>query len=118
MHAKAHTPTTAAKIAASMRGKPRPPDVVKGMQKRMLGNRLCKATRAKMSDTHKRRGTRPPWLNSAWAPWEDELLAILSPEEAAKQTGRTLAAVLVRRSRLDLPDGRTRRERRKAGRSK
>jgi hypothetical protein len=57
MHATARDPVRRAKIAR--KGKPRPAYVVAAMRKRQLGKRLPKATRAKMSEAHKRRGTQP-----------------------------------------------------------
>jgi hypothetical protein len=59
MHAKARDPVRRAKIAAAKRGVPRPPHVVEGMRQRMLGKKLSKTTRAKMSAAHKARGTWP-----------------------------------------------------------
>jgi hypothetical protein len=72
------------------------------------------ATRPKMSATHKRRRTRPPWLNK---PWEDQLCRTLPPAEAVKQMGRTTEAACLQRRDLGLLDGRSRKEPRKSGRS-
>jgi hypothetical protein len=111
MHAKARDPgpVRRAKIAAARRGKPRPAHVVAAMRQRQLGKRPSKATRAKMSEAHRRRGTRPQWLNAGWSAAEDELCRSLPPHEVAKRTGRTLPAVYSRRSQLAVNDGRTRR---------
>ena len=49
----------AEKIAASKRGKKRPAAVLTGMRARMLGKKLSKSTRQKMSEAHRARGTRP-----------------------------------------------------------
>jgi hypothetical protein len=120
VRAKAHTklgdPARRAKIAAAKRGKPRPKAVIAGMRARMLGKKLSEATRRKMSAAHKARGTRPPWLNSPWEGWEDELVRTLPGIEAAKQTGRSYSAVTARRSTRGLPDGRQKSERQRLGR--
>src|SRR5687768_6757487 len=57
-------------------------------------------TRRKMSESHVRRGSRPPGLNPSWSIAEDDLCRSLPPEEVVKQTGRTLRAVLARRRKL------------------
>jgi hypothetical protein len=44
-----------------------------------------------------------------WTPEEDELVRTLPPAEAARRTGRSLAAVYQRRHVLGVPDGRLRR---------
>ena len=70
-----------------------------------------------MSDAHKRRGTRPPWLNKPWESWEDERVRTLMVSEAAARTGRTVSAVKNRRLALKVPDGSRSAERVKVGRS-
>jgi hypothetical protein len=67
MHAKARDPMRCAKIAAAKRGKPRPRSVIGALRRANLGRKLSAEQRAKMSATHKRRGTRPP---KAGRPWE------------------------------------------------
>lgn len=106
------------KIAASRSDKPRPRHVVEAMRKAHLGNPLSAETRQKMSETHRKRGTRPPWLNKAWEPWEDKLLRKLPVEEVMQKTGRSRTAVHLRRRKLKLPDGRTKASRKKVGRSR
>ncbi|MCA9124590.1 MAG: hypothetical protein H6822_19570 [Planctomycetaceae bacterium] len=59
-----------------------------------------------MSLTHKQRGTIPPKGANVWTKEELRLLRELPPAEAAKQTGRTLTAVHLRRSKLKLPNAR------------
>ena len=59
-----------------------------------------------MSEAHKLRRTRPPAAGRPWEPWEDALLSRLQIRDVVAQTGRTEAAVKVRRSVLGLPDGR------------
>jgi hypothetical protein len=44
----------------------------------------------------------------AWTHQEDELVHALPAAEVVRRTGRTLAAVYVRRSLLGVPDGRRR----------
>ena len=105
--AKVRDPERRAKIAAAKRGKPRPPEVIEAMRKARLGKPLSAETRKKMSETHKRRGSRPINGTELWAPAEDALLATLPAAEVAKRTSRTVFAVRCRRQRLGLPDGRT-----------
>ena len=95
-----------AKIAAAKRWKKRPTHVIEAMRQTNLGRHLSKQTRQRMSKAHRRRGTRPAWLNSAWTSQEDRLLRTLPAEEVARRTGRSLSAVYSRRSKLRLPDGR------------
>jgi hypothetical protein len=105
--AKVRDPERRAKIAAAKRGKPRPPEVIEAMRKASLGKRPSAETRKKMSETHKRRGSRPINGTELWTPAEDALLATLPAAEVAKRTSRTVFAVKCRRRRLGLPDGRT-----------
>jgi len=102
MHAKASDPVRRAKIAAARLGKPRPPHVIAALRNANIGRRLSAEHRRKMSEVHKRRGTRPPWIGKAWTAWEDEALRTLSPAVAAKKTGRSLYAVWSRRHDLGL----------------
>jgi hypothetical protein len=44
----------------------------------------------------------------AWTPEEDDLVRTLPAAEVVRRTGRTLAAMYVRRSLLGVPDGRRR----------
>ncbi len=106
--AKARDPGRRAKIAAAKLGKPRPPEVVAKIRHAKIGSKHTAETRAKMSKAHRRRGTRPPWLNAPWSKREDELVRKLSAPEVAKRTGRTLTAIYSRRTTLGLPDGRKR----------
>ena len=114
--AVADRPERRAKIAAARRGKPRPSHVAAMLRTLQTGKRPTEATRAKMSQAHKQRGTRPPKAGRTWELREDDLLRTLPPKEVAERTGRTLTAVFSRRSLLGLEDGRTRSSRRrKAG---
>jgi hypothetical protein len=107
-----------AKIAESRRGKPRPKHVHEALRKAHLGKPLSAEARKKMSESHRKRGTRPPWLNKAWEPWEDKLVRKLPVEEVMEKTGRSRHAVQLRRHKLRLPDGRTKASRKKVRRSK
>ncbi len=109
---KARDPVRREKIAAAKRGKKRPAAVVAGMRARMLGQKLSDATRHKMSEAHRRRGTRPPKAGPAWSAKEEALLRTLPASEVAKRTGRSLSAVYSRRSTLGLNNGRTTRHQR------
>ena len=97
---KAQDPERAAKISAAKLGKPRPPAVMEKLRRTNIGRKLSAATRGAMSDAHRKRGTRPPWLKPAWTAAEDALLAKLPPAEVAKRTRRTLQAVYLRRRLL------------------
>jgi len=98
--AKAQDPARRRKIASARTGKPRPKSVVEAVRRANTGKPLKAATKLKMSASHKSRGTRPPWLNAAWTPEEDALLAALTADEVADHTGRTTTAVYMRRSAL------------------
>lgn len=104
--AKARDPERCEKIAASRRGKPRPPHVIEAMRQARTGKPHDEDARRKMSEAHKRRGTMPPLAGRRWTAEEDEAARTLPPALAAKKTERTLGAVWCRRQRLDLPDGR------------
>jgi hypothetical protein len=97
---KASDPARARKIAKAKRGIPRPRHVVEALRRAHLGKPLSKALRAKLSRVRKKLGIRPPWLNPAWSTREDRIVRNKPPKEAAKVTGRTLAAVYARRSIL------------------
>ena len=98
--AKARDPERRRKIAEARKGKPRSPEVVAAMSRRMKGSRLTESTRAKMSEAHLKRGTRPPAAGPAWSAEDDELIRTLPPKAAAERTGRTLVAVYQRRNML------------------
>jgi hypothetical protein len=108
VHAKAGDPTRRAKIAAAKRGKPRPAHVVEAVAEAHRGAHPSEETRRKMSEAHRRRGTRPPKAGRPWTPEEDELVRTLPAKEVGRRTGRTLTAVYSRRIALGLPDDRTR----------
>ena len=106
--AKARDPERCAKIAASRRGKKRPPHVIEAMRNANLGRSASEETRRKMSEVHRKRGTRPPWLNDPWTKEEDALIWKYRIAEVVRRTGRTEAAVKSRRRILGVPDGRKR----------
>jgi hypothetical protein len=106
-HAKARDPERCAKIAASKQGKPRPAHVVQAVIDAHLGTHHSEETRRQMSESHRRRGTRPPKAGRPWTAEEDELVRTLPIAAAAEKTGRTRCAVASRRLKLGLPDGRT-----------
>jgi hypothetical protein len=64
-HAKAADPTRREKIAASKRGRPRPAHVLEALRAANLGRPLSDETRQKLSEAHKKRGTRPA---GSWSP--------------------------------------------------
>lgn len=108
---KARDPERRAKIAAAKRGVPRPTAVIAKMREAKKGTKHSDSVRQKMSNSHKQRGTRPPKAGRSWEAWEDQLLRKLPPTEVAKKTSRTLTAVFTRRSLLQVPDGRRRKQR-------
>src|SRR5262245_8189370 len=82
-HAKARDPGRREKIAAAKRGKPRPRHVVEAVIRAHKGKKASAETRRKMSETHKRRGTRVPNTGPPWTKWEDECVRTMSGDEAA-----------------------------------
>lgn len=93
-----HTPEAIARRTEKRRGQPMHPNARKGLE----ANRVKKhteATRRKMSETHRQRGTMPPGLR----PWTAEELALLGTipdRELAARTGRTISAIESKRSVL------------------
>lgn len=106
--AKAQDPERREKIAAARRGKPRSPEVIAALRQANLGRKLTDDQRRKMSEAHKRRGTRPPKAGKPWAAWEDDLCKTAKPSEVVEKTGRSLSAVFSRRAVLKVADGRKR----------
>jgi len=104
---KARDPERRAKIATAKRSVPRPPGLVEKLRLFNFGRKLSAETRFKMSETHRKRGSRPPKAGRPWTLDEDSLLTQLPPKIVAERTGRTLRAVYSRRIELGLPDGRT-----------
>jgi hypothetical protein len=104
---KAGDPESCHKIAESRGGKPRPLHVLEAMHAARRGSHHTEEARRKMSATHRQRGTLVPGT-IPWTAEEDELVRMLSTQEAVRRTGRTLSAVKARRRRLGVPDGRRR----------
>ena len=103
-HSRVQDPERRRKIAESRRGKKRPSHVIAAMAKGRREMLHSPATRAKMSATHKTRGTRPPAAGRPWTAIEDQAVETMRPVDAAVRTGRTLSAVYDRRRLLGLPD--------------
>jgi hypothetical protein len=95
-------PERNAKLAASMRGKPMPAHVKAMLLKLRLGSRHSRATRKKMSATHKRLGSLPP-CGRLWTPQEEALLGTSFDRMVAVALGRTWSAVATRREKLGIP---------------
>ena len=100
------SPASRAKIAAAKLGKKRPRKVVELVREKLLRRNLPASVRRKMSESHRKRGTRPPKAGRPWTAREEKLLRSLPPAEVAKRTKRTIKAVWSRRQELGLPDGR------------
>jgi hypothetical protein len=103
--ARAADPARRAKIAAARRGVPRPSHVMEPAHAARRGSRHSEETRRRMSEAHKRRGTRPPKAGRPWTPAEDGAVLTLPPAEAARRTGRSLGAVYGRRAALRASGG-------------
>src|SRR5262249_34951799 len=110
-HAKSRDPVLdrgrRAKIRQAKLGKPRPPHVVPAVIAAHLGKKPTDETRRKMILAHRRRGTRAPDGAQLWTEEEDRMVKPFSGLEAAKRTGRPLPSVYSRRTKLGLPDGRS-----------
>jgi hypothetical protein len=90
------SPERAAKIAAAKRGVARPPGSARATGRGHLGMRHTAEARRKMSEAHKGRGGP----GRRWSAAEDELVRTMTPQEAARRTGRTVVAVWSRRAKL------------------
>jgi hypothetical protein len=99
------SPDRGATIAAAGRGKPRTRSVIESIRKANTGKTASEATRRKMSEAHKRRGTIPPALGGPlWTKGEDALLGTMKDQDVAKRFGRTLDSVRDLRYHLGLPN--------------
>jgi hypothetical protein len=94
------SPQRREKIAASKRGKSRPPGSAKATGKGHLGKRHSEETRRKMSEAHRRRGSGGADTGRPWTEAEDELVRTLTSQEAAERTGRPIKAIWSRRQKL------------------
>ena len=100
--ARMSSPEANAKKSAWRTGRPAPPSVLPIL----AGARLLLRTPAalkKLSDTHKRLGTRPPAAGKPWSAAEDTLLGRRPDAEVATRCRRTLWAVQHRRRVLGIP---------------
>jgi hypothetical protein len=55
-----------------------------------------------MSETHRRRGSRPPSGGKPWTVEEDALVRTLPAADVVARTGRSVRAVYARRHRLEI----------------
>jgi hypothetical protein len=106
--ARARDPERRAKLSAARKGNPRPPHVGRAVAEAHRGTHHSAQTRAKMSATHRKCGTRLPKAGSHWTAEEDALVRTLSAAEVATKTRRSRQAVYDRRHELQVPDGRRR----------
>jgi hypothetical protein len=102
VQAIATDPHRRAKIAAAMKGKPKPRHVIEAARQANLGRKASKATRRKMSGAQRRRQAAPV-PRKPWGPWEDAMLGVVPDAEVARRTGRREEAVRSRRARLLIP---------------
>jgi hypothetical protein len=71
--------------------------------KRFWGRKPSAETRRRMSEAHRRRGTRPTTNPPDWTPEEEALLGEIPDAEVCRRTGRTLTAVRNHRQILRIP---------------
>jgi hypothetical protein len=100
------SPTNAARIAAARKGKKRPHHVIKAMREGRTGKLHDAETRWRMSEAHRKRGTRPPKAGHPWTAAADELVRTRPVGDIVRATGRSQRAVYTHRSELKLPDWR------------
>jgi hypothetical protein len=91
--AKARDPERRAKIAAARRGKPRPRHVIEAMRAANLGRTHTDQTRRRMSEAHRRRGTRPPKAGRPWTAEEDARKRPAAPVQHAGTLAKIAAAL-------------------------
>jgi hypothetical protein len=84
--ARAGDPERRAKISAARKDKPRPPHVGRAVAEAHRGTHHSAQTRARMRETHRHRGTRPPGASRPWTAEEDALVRTLSAAEVATRT--------------------------------
>jgi hypothetical protein len=106
MKATLRNPERGAKISAALRGKAKSAVEAKRLRTLRAGHNHSNDTRRKMSAAHKARGTRVAGTPPDWTPEQDELVRTLPAAEAARRTGRSVAAIHTRWQRLGLPDRR------------
>src|SRR5262249_33045865 len=94
---KADDPARRIKISIARQGVARPPEVARASASAHLGRKHSEESRQKMRDSHgRRRGSH----RRAWAADEDEIVRRGTPQEAARQTGRSVGAIWNRRRKL------------------
>src|SRR5581483_11332512 len=96
-------PERNAKIAAARRGVPRPPEAVEKVRRALQGRMISAETRRRMSEAHRRRGTRPPKAGRPWTAEEEALLGTMTDRDVGVRTGRSPATVYARRAELGIP---------------
>jgi hypothetical protein len=94
---KAKDPVRCAKIAASRRGKPRPPHVIEAVRKAHKGRKHTEETRKKLSAAQRQRGTIPRAAGRPWTEKEEALLGKVPDELLARKIDRKVSAVVQRR---------------------
>lgn len=104
------------KISEARTGKRRPRKHMLPAWKADTGRVPTAETRAKLSAASKERAKTFLPSDRAWTATEDEWVRTLAAAEVAARTGRSVNSVYCRRRELNVPDGRTKGERERAGR--
>ena len=97
----ASRPEARRKLADSRRGKPRPKSVIEALRRANLGRKPSE-TRQRMSVAQKTRAATLHDLRRSWMEHEDDMCRTLTPQEVAKETGRSLILTYMRRRRRRL----------------
>lgn len=103
------TPEFRAKQSAVHKGKTPPRHVIEAARRAKIGMKHTEEARRKMSEAHKRHGTRPPGSGEPWTPEEDALLGTMMDKDVAARLGVGKQAVFERRTQLDIPSFREQR---------
>jgi hypothetical protein len=85
---------------AYRRGRPLDPKTQAVWEKKREERSQTEEARRKRSESHKRRGTRPPAAGKPWEAWEESLLSKMPDAEVAERTGRNESAVKCWRRKL------------------
>jgi len=101
------TPDANAKKSAWRMGRPIHPNTLRALERSRPKTRSLEHRR-RISDAHRRRGTRPPRAGRPWTAEEDSLLGTMPDEVIVHRTGRILGAVYSRRQILRIPSFRNR----------
>jgi len=102
--AKARSPKSIAKLAASLRGRQLSEHAREALRRARLGTKHSAETRQKISLAIRRRGVLPPGIRP-WTKAEDALLREFPPDEVARRTKRPIRGVYNRRRKLRIPAG-------------